>query len=703
VNAAIDKMEALLAKAAPKTRSGDEAVAEAESLSPVPKRGKYARLTDEARQRFNQIATSLRPAPAAPPEWRESALSAKAMPERPNDGALRESVWSQLEGPRSSRSREALTLLEEIEGMGPGEYGPPILSRSALVRFNDEVGDGLDEARVELLATSKLKVLHEIEVRGHALDDLDADGRLLHDQRPLRIDEEVTRHRLPLEGDLYRKYGWADPDHPDGCALLLHPPHAALLVSQQRPSAAEGSGEPGEAEGSSKGEETPPPVTVPVLMYSPALPELLPPGHPGRVALEALQPAEGESWLDCVLPLPPDHTMHGWTLRRVLAKLPPGCKPYGHGHGFEFLTCTGTQGDAASCTWVPRNKRGSSEKRVQRPLIAAQSILAWDDASSALHYGIVNACIPAAEAAMELLLPPDHPSRKARTRLAPYGRVFTYQAGKWYVSKVAAKQFPGLVRYGGGADGKARVDSYDEATSKARTIEPHFDTGNATLWGFCVILGRFEGFEQTYPTCRLLLSCGHLSFAFGPYGQLCHAVAQGTGDEPRCCVLLHIHQEMTAASSKPLRFDLAGVDGCLGRQEFEFDGRTCNAGMGFEQSKSRKSVARNDMEMALRQLPRLAPDPPPPTPADLRSCFINLCLCGQWREAAPLLGDVVLLTFMSADFRAELRNDEAAVRKALRGALEAGLQAPHPPKLPASPEAVRGALEYIEYLPVRVV
>jgi len=157
---------------------------------------------------------------------------------------------------------------------------------------------------------------------------------------------------------------------------------------------------------------------------------------------------------------------------------------------------------------------------------------------------------------------------------------------------------------------------------------------------------------------------------------------------------------VTDASSKPLRFDLTGIDGCSGAQEFEFDGKICNAGMGFEQSKSSKSVARNEMEMVMRQLPRLSPDPPPPTSADLRSCFVDLCLRGQQCEAAPLLGDVVLLTFVSADFRAELRNDEAAVRKALRRALEAELRAPQPPHDPATPKVVQDALALIDHLPV---
>ena len=125
-------------------------------------------------------------------------------------------------------------------------------------------------------------------------------------------------------------------------------------------------------------------------------------------------------------------------------------------------------------------------------------------------------------------------------QVAPYGRLYTYQASKWYASKAGAERFPALVKMCG-----QDVDSYDPVTGVGHTIEPHFDTGNAWLWGLCIIFGRFSGFEQTYPTCRLLLQCGHLSFAYGPYGQLCHAVAQGTSDEPRCCVLLHLHLNLT--------------------------------------------------------------------------------------------------------------------------------------------------------------
>lgn len=180
---------------------------------------------------------------------------------------------------------------------------------------------------------------------------------------------------------------------------------------------------------------------------------------------------EGGTWLDCVLPLPPDHCMCAFRLSEILEQLPENSKPHGFGHGFERLSYVGTSGGLPSCTKVPRNKRGVACTSEQRPLVGGVSILEWDNASSALHIGIVCACIPAAEKALELL-PPEHPCRKATTRLAPYGYVYTYQAGKWYVTRSAAIRFPALVkrRKDGG------VDSYDEETDKARTVEPHFDS-----------------------------------------------------------------------------------------------------------------------------------------------------------------------------------------------------------------------------------
>ena len=131
--------------------------------------------------------------------------------------------------------------------------------------------------------------------------------------------------------------------------------------------------------------------------------------------------------------------------------------------------------------------------------------------------GIVNACIPAAEEALKKLLPRHHASRRYKTLLAPYGRIWSYQASKWYLTRRAAELYPGLVKYKTGGE----VDSYNEDGS-ARTIEPHFDTGacatrsaatlclrslapltdhwtvcalqgNMFFWGLCIIFGRFEG------------------------------------------------------------------------------------------------------------------------------------------------------------------------------------------------------------------
>ena len=58
-----------------------------------------------------------------------------------------------------------------------------------------------------------MKVLHEVVVQGHALDQLDEAGKAVHDKRHLRIDEEVTRWRNPFEDQreapLFQLYGWA--------------------------------------------------------------------------------------------------------------------------------------------------------------------------------------------------------------------------------------------------------------------------------------------------------------------------------------------------------------------------------------------------------------------------------------------------------------------------------------------------------------
>ena len=187
--------------------------------------------------------------------------------------------------------------------------------------------------------------------------------------------------------------------------------------------------------------------------------------------------------------------------------------------------------------------------------------------------------------------------------------------------------------------------------------------------------GKFDGFEQCYPTIRVLLQCGHMSVAFAPYGQLCHAVAMGTGPEPRCVILLHVHDEMTELNPKNLRFDAAGFTGCRGYNPFMWQGTARDAGMGFEQSKSGKSSARNAMEMALRRLPRtVLPAPPRPTAHELRLLFVKLCFDFGPDETAPLLGDVVILTLMTSDWRLTLAS-EADVRLALMAELKASLSA----------------------------
>ena len=57
---------------------------------------------------------------------------------------------------------------------------------------------------------------------------------------------------------------------------------------------------------------------------------------------------------------------------------------------------------------------------------------------------------------------------------------------------------------------------------------------------------------------------------------------------------------MTTAATKKLRFDLAGFKDCKGDQFFYHEGVQMNGSMGFQQSQSKKSRARNDMENALR-------------------------------------------------------------------------------------------------------
>ena len=525
----LDAKEMAASAAALATRSGV-----LPSDAPPPR--KRNKLGQAAELRFG-AASVLRPARRVPlsAEWSTAAAHIAKVVDCPDDAARREQAWRMLahEPPvcTHARRRQPLTWYEEVCAMGPDDLGPPLLTTSQLLPFNDDVGDGYDPAREQLLHASKCNVLHEVEIIGHALDQLDCQGNLVSEHTRCLLDEEVTRYRNQLRdcetlGPLFQRFGWANPDKPKTCKLLRHPAHVPLLVTERhKPVADLAVGADGFA---------------PVLMYCPSLPKMLPDGHPGRVALEMLLPADDsdESWLACKLPLPPDHSMAGWTLRAVLLELPAHGKAHGHGHGFERLSASGTSGGSSGVCWVPSNKRGSKQARVQRPLIS-DVVLEWNNASSALQHGVVNACIPAAEALLNdpirALLPPDHPCRMHRTRLAPYGWIFSYQASKWYVSRQASESYLGLIKYEHG-----KIDSFDASSSKARTIEPHFDTGNTFYWGLCIIFGRFSGFEQTYPTLRILLECDHLSFVIGPYGQLSHAVAQGEGSEPRCCVLLHL-------------------------------------------------------------------------------------------------------------------------------------------------------------------
>ena len=235
-------------------------------------------------------------------------------------------------------------------------------------------------------------------------------------------------------------------------------------------------------------------------------------------------------------------------------------------------------------------------------------------------------------------------------------------------------------------------------TQCMHTRTPHCTRALFSLWRLHCVWYRFE---QAYPTLRLMLQCGHLSFVFGPYGQLCHFVAQGSGDEPRCCVLLHVHGEMTdqVVTTPPLRFDLTGFTGCSGEQPFDFDGKTCDAGMGFEQTKSAKSVARNKMEMALRRLPRVGQtDPPHLTPLQLRELFVELCVSRGSDEAAPLLGDVVILTSVTADYRGH-GVSEREVRSLLEGDLKSSLRCSFANMSKRECEArVRACLEFVRYL-----
>ena len=146
------------------------------------------------------------------------------------------------------------------------------------------------------------------------------------------------------------------------------------------------------------------------------------------------------------------------------------------------------------------------------------------------------------------------------------------------------------------------------------------------------------------------------------------------------CVLLHVHQDMTEAATCDLRYDLAGFAGCAKVQPFKHEGVMRDAGMGFDQDKSSKSVARNALENELRLKRATAPA--------LRHCFVQQCLAGRADEAAPLLGDTVLLTCMGEDLRAQL-STEHQVHEELLKSLEADLRDGG-----ADEELVEASLEY---------
>ena len=348
----------------------------------IPK--KQYRLTAAARGRFEMVSpNSMDDGSGVPMALQPLALRTASVLHRPLDSAVRSRVWSELlfeeqAAEPSSSSTAAQTDLvweETVAGMKPGvDLGPPLLIGSRLAT-GDRKLDGYDDTRALLRKCARPNApLHEIKVEGHALNQIDINQCVISTM--LCIDEEVTKYRNELqdtqEGSFRQKYGWADPDS-DSCTLLVHPTDAPLLVIQQHEHVRHAiAGEDG----------------APVLMYAPSLLDLLREGHPGRVALFSLRhPSADESWLQCrPLGIPPDHIMHGWTLNEILAALPEGDKPAGHGHGFERLVASGDSGGSVSQCWVPSNRLGRDDiNRVRRPLVGHQSVLEFDDASSAIQ------------------------------------------------------------------------------------------------------------------------------------------------------------------------------------------------------------------------------------------------------------------------------------------------------------------------------
>ena len=120
-------------------------------------------------------------------------------------------------------------------------------------------------------------------------------------------------------------------------------------------------------------------------------------------------------------------------------------------------------------------------------------------------------------------------------------------------------------------------------------------------------------------------------------------------------------------ASKQLRPELTGFNGCSGEQPFLFKGGMRDAGMGFEQSKSSKSSARNMLENYLRLDQGRSS-------AGLREKFAQVAERHGAGQAAPLLSDVTLLSYMGDDLR-EHDTDEATVRCELKAALTVLLSA----------------------------
>jgi len=341
-------------------------------------------LTGEARARFDRVAVSdrcgaaqLRQTLPPPAAFEELDQRLSSMVSRPTDSAFRDQLWAIV---AALLPPQPLRWVETIEGMGVGEYGPPLLAGSELSLLLAD--DNHDDARKKLLSTSDVSVLHEVIVQGHALDPITAQGCIAPGSSRSCLDHDVTQWRNELtypteqHGNLHQRYGWANPDC-HSSRLLLHEANVPLLVHQQHESVPDAiAGE----------------TAAPVLMYGPSLAKILPEGHPGRVALEMLDPKDGASWMDCILPLAPDHALFGKTVGQVVRALGED-QAYGHGHGFERLVFSGTAGGNPSCIWLPtepqrkgikkkkKKKKKSGKKGMARPLLGGNGVLEYNDAS----------------------------------------------------------------------------------------------------------------------------------------------------------------------------------------------------------------------------------------------------------------------------------------------------------------------------------